>query len=203
MRLHTALLLGLAWGAGLPVLAQYKVVGPDGKVTYTDRPVAPPTGGQVQTLRAGSPPAAAANTALPLELRNVAARFPVTLYTGPDCSPCDTGRQLLQRRGIPFTEKLVSTDDDAAALQRITGGRSLPSLMVGTQALRGFLDSDWQGTLDLAGYPKESKLPRGWAAGPATPLVVRAAPADVVSAPTVRPTLPPEAAPAPAGGIRF
>jgi hypothetical protein len=75
--------------------------------------------------------------------------------------------------------------------------------MVGTQALRGFLDSDWQGTLDVAGYPKESKLPRGWAAGPATPLVVRAAPGDVVSAPAVRPAVPPEAAPAPAGGIRF
>ena len=207
MHAYSVLFLGLALGAGLPALAQYKVVGPDGKITYTDRPVAPPTGGQVQTLRAGGPAAAAANAALPLELRNVAARFPVTLYTGPECSPCDTGRQLLQRRGIPFAEKLVSTDDDAAALQRITGGRSLPSLMVGTQALRGFLDSDWQGMLDLAGYPKESKLPRGWAAGPATPLVTRASPADAVSAPAVRPTPPPEPTPAPtpapASGIRF
>lgn len=201
--LHITLALGAAFGGAVPALAQYKVVGPDGKITYTDRPVAPPSGGQVQTLRASAAAAAAANAPLPVELRNVATRFPVTLYTGPDCSPCELGRQLLQRRGIPFTERLVSSEDDAAALQRITGGRTLPSLAVGGQALRGFLDSDWQGTLDLAGYPKDSKLPRGWQAGPATPLVARAPAAEAVSAPAVRPPPAPETDPAPPGGIRF
>lgn len=203
MRLPLSLVLGLTIGVAGPALAQYKVVGPDGKLTYTDRPVAPPAGGQVQPMRAGTAAAPAA-APLPLELRNVAARFPVTLYTSPDCPPCDSGRQLLQQRGVPFVERVVSSDDDTAALQRITNGRTVPSLTVGGQALRGFLDTDWQTTLDLAGYPKESKLPRGWSAGPATPLVARAPAPDAAA----QPARPAPAAAAdtplvPAGGIRF
>jgi glutaredoxin len=205
MRLHPLLLLGVALVATLPALAQYKVVGPDGKVTYTDRPVPPPPGGQVQPLRAAVAAAAAARAPLPLELRAVADRFPVTLYSSPDCPPCDSGRVLLQQRGIPFTERVVTSDDDSAALQRITGGRTVPSLTVGGQALRGFLDTDWQATLDLAGYPKESRLPRGWSAGPATPLVARAPAPDATAQPARLPADPPaRPEPAPtAGGIRF
>jgi glutaredoxin len=197
--------LTLVLAAALPALAQYKVVGPDGKITYTDRPVAPPTGGQVQTMRAATAAAAAARAPLPLELRAVAERFPVTLFTSSDCTPCDSGRQLLQARGIPFAEKTVASDEDIAALQRLSGGRTVPALTVGTQALRGYLDTDWQSTLDLAGYPKESKLPRGWSAGPAAPLVARApaSPADAPPPPVpLRPAPEPAAAP-PTGGIRF
>ena len=204
MRLQPLLLLGVALVATVPALAQYKVVGPDGKITYTDRPVTAPPGGQVQPLRAAAAAAAAARAPLPLELRAVADRFPVTLYTSPECPPCDSGRSLLQQRGIPFTERVVSSDDDTAALQRITNGRTVPALTVGGQALRGFLDTDWQATLDLAGYPKESKLPRGWSAGPATPLVARAPAPDAAAQPArpAQPSAQVEPAPA-AGGIRF
>ena len=208
MRSRLPLLTLLALAAALPALAQYKVVGPDGKITYTDRPVAPPAGGQVQTLRAATAAAAAARAPLPLELRAVAERFPVTLFTSSDCAPCDTGRQLLQMRGIPFAEKTVSTEDDIAALQRLSGGRTVPALTVGTQALRGLLDADWHGLLDLAGYPKESKLPRGWSAGPAVPLVARAPVPEPAPAAAPAPTVPrgvPEPAALPPGtpAIRF
>ena len=192
--------------ATLPAAAQYKVVAPDGSVTYTDRPVTPPTGGQVQSMRAGTaaPAAAAGSTAtLPLELRNAASRFPVTLFTSNDCQPCDTGRQLLQQRGIPYAERLVNTDDDTAALQRLTGGRTVPSLTVGGQALRGFQDGDWQSTLDLAGYPKESKLPRGWSAGAPTPLVVRSVVPREAPAQAPRADAPAPATPSGEGGVRF
>ncbi len=201
------IVLVLLASAAFPALAQYKVVGPDGRITYTDRPVAPPAGGQVQPLKAAVAAAAAARAPLPLELRAVAERFPVTLYTGGECSPCDSGRQLLQQRGIPFAERVISSDEDISALQRLTGGRTVPALTVGTQALRGFLTADWQDTLDLAGYPKESRLPRGWSAGPASPLVARAPAADGGSTPAVRPapapTPPPAPDTAPASGIRF
>ena len=208
MRQQPVLLFAVALVATAPALAQFKVVGPDGKVTYTDRPVPPPPGGQVQPLRAAVAAAAAARAPLPLELRGVAERFPVTLYTSPDCPPCDSGRSLLQQRGIPFSERVVSSDDDTAALQRITNGRTVPSLTVGGQALRGFLDTDWQATLDLAGYPKESKLPRGWTAGPAVPLVARAPAPEPAPAAVPAPTVPrdvPEPAALPPGtpAIRF
>jgi glutaredoxin len=189
MHIRLPLLTLLALTAALPALAQYKVVGPDGKVTYTDRPVAPPAGGQVQTMRAAAAAAAANRAPLPLELRAAAERFPVTLYTSTDCAPCDSGRQLLQARGIPFVEKTVSSDEDIAALQRLTGSRTVPAMTVGAQAMRGLLEADWQNLLDLAGYPKESKLPRGWSAGPAVPLVTRpAAPAQASAAPRAAPT---------------
>jgi len=210
-----ALALGLTMvllvAAG-PALAQYKVVGPDGKVTYTDRPTAAEAGGQVQALRRGDSgtAVAAAVAALPAELRPIVARFPVVLYTSADCPPCDTGRKLLQQRGVPYTERLASGDDDIAALQRLTGGRTVPALTVGGQALRGFLEADWSATLDLAGYPKESRLPRGWQPPAPSPLVARAsAPPAPAAAATPPGALPGDArpadpqAPAGPGNIRF
>ena len=202
--LTLALLAGVA-GAQ----AQYKVVGPDGKITYTDRP---PTqaGSQVQPLRPGGGPAGPitppASAALPAELRPLVARFPVLLYTSADCVPCDAGRKLLAERGVPFNERTVGSDDDLAALQRLTAGRTVPALTVGAQALRGFQETDWQGTLDLAGYPRESRLPRGYQPPAATPVVART-PLDLAG-PVVRPVVEPPAAVAvpaasAASGIRF
>lgn len=196
--------------AATPTLAQYKVVGADGKVTYTDRPTAAEAGAQVLPLRRdGLPNTSASSTAnpgppLPTELRAVVARFPVMLYTSADCPPCDSGRKLLQQRGVPYAEKVVGSDDDIAALQRLSGGRTVPAITVGSQAVRGFLETDWLATLGLAGYPRESKLPRGWQAPPPSPLVARApVEAPVPNAPAAR--QPAEAVVSPSGstGIRF
>jgi glutaredoxin len=168
-RAAIGLLLGLA--AALPAQALYKVVGPDGKVTYTDRP---PSGAQSQVTPltpAGGP--APAEAALPLELRQVAARYPVTLYVVADCPPCDDARTLLRQRGIPYAEKLVASSEDGDALQRIAGTRDAPTLTVGTQPLRGLAADVWNFYLDSAGYPRESRLPAGWRYPPATPLVER------------------------------
>lgn len=192
-------------GLAVPAAAQYKVVGPDGRTTYTDRP---PLDGSARVTPLGRDSVAAPNPrdALPHELRTLAERFPVTLYAGADCQPCDAGRQLLQQRGVPFTEKLVASADDAAALERVTGARNLPALTVGAQVLGGLSHAEWASYLDLAGYPRESKLPKGWQNPPATPLVARVtppAPAAAASAP-VRRTAPPEVqAPAQPDVIRF
>ena len=183
-----------------------RIVGPDGRITYTD---------QAAPASASAPgsPSSDAGT-LPYALRQAVQRYPVTLYTGPDCVPCGAGRALLTSRGIPFTERTVSSGDDVAALQRLAGEASLPLLSIGSQQLRGFSDVEWTQYLDAAGYPKASALPGGYRAAPATPLVEaqRPAPAptppaaagsDVVPTPTR-----PRAAPAPErnanpAGIRF
>ena len=183
--------------------AQYKVVAPDGSVSYTDRP---PVAGAARIVNIGRPGAAGtaatpADIGLPAELRAAVQRHPVTLYTSADCEPCNAGRRMLQQRGVPHTEKRVTTDDDAAALERLVGGRTVPSLTIGAQPLRGLSDTDWAADLDAAGYPRDSKLPRGWQAAEATPLVERAAPRAQAPAPApARPAEPP--APAP-GGMRF
>ena len=177
----------------LPASALYKVVGADGKVTYTDRP-AVGVENKVQPLNVRGN--AGNDVALPIELRQVAQRYPVTLYTTADCTPCDTGRQLLRTRGIPFSERTVATPDDGSALERITGSRALPSLTIGSQIVRGLQTDTWASYLDAAGYPKESRLPANFPETKAVPLTeTREAPAAPAAAPAPAPR---RAAPAPA-----
>lgn len=185
-------LLALA-SAGAQAQPVYRIVGPDGKVTFSDR--APDT--QAQPSTATAAPAAPANAALPYELRQVASRFPVTLYTGSDCAPCTSARNLLVNRGIPFTERTVDSNEDIDALKRISGNSSLPFGTIGGQQLMGFSDAEWTQYLDAAGYPKQSQLPSNYRRPPTKPLVEKAAaPAAAPQAP--EPAAPPRPAPAPA-----
>lgn len=190
-------------------MAQYKVVDADGRVTYTDRPPAPTTGAKISPIRRDGTVAqslAGPDVSLPLELRPVVGRFPVTLYTAADCAPCDNGRRLLRARGVPHVERLISEEVDTEALERLSSGRTVPTLTVGGQILRGFAETDWQSTLDLAGYPRESRLPRAYAWPAAAPLVARVTPRPaepdapgptaVVPSPLPSPLQPPP-------GIRF
>jgi len=188
--------------AAVPAAAQYKIVGPDGSVTYTDRPP-PTTAAKVTAIgrRGGAPVSTDAD--LPFELRQIVARFPVTLYSAADCAPCDSGRQLLQQRGIPYTERRIVTEDDAAALERAVGGRTVPALTIGAQALRGLSQGDWSSYLDAAGYPRESKLPRGYQAPAATPLTERATPVARAASAAAPPPVDTETPPPAATGIRF
>lgn len=193
---------------------QYKVTAPDGSVTYTDRPPVTQNGKVVSLGRRGAAAseAAADSTALPFELRQTVSRYPVSLYTGANCIPCDSGRQMLQQRGVPYRERQILSSEDSTALERLTGARTIPALMVGSQPLRGYNPTDWASYLDAAGYPAESRLPRGWQPPAPTPLVVRPAPAASAPAaqaaaapPTPSPASPPQPeAPAPGGStIRF
>ena len=183
----TALFAALA---AIPALAQYKVVGPDGKVTYTDR-VPGASDGKVTALggRAGAAPV---DAALPLELRQAVGRYPVTLYvTATSCEPCDNGRQLLRARGIPYNEKQIVAPEDSEALERLSGGRDVPTLTIGAQTLRGLAPDVWNSYLDGAGYPRESRLPKNFQYAVATPITERrdAAP-QRAAAPAARPSAP-------------
>ncbi len=157
---RTAILIALLTLSSVSTVthALYKVVGPDGKITYTDVQPSPGKSGKVTPI--GSNAAAAPSAAsLPLELRQPAARYPVTLYVTDACEPCNTGRQFLRQRGVPFNERTVSTTEDVEALQRLTGGREAPALTIGAQTVRGLSQDIWTSYLDAAGYPRESRLP--------------------------------------------
>lgn len=192
----------LAMVLSSPAWALYKVVGPDGKVTYTDRPS---TDRPSQTIRANG--AASATGSLPLELRQVVGKYPVTLYTSGSCAPCDQGRSLLQRRGIPYTEKSIETQEDVNALKRLEGISQVPVVRIGQQQLQGFEEREWTSYLDAAGYPKQSVLPRGYAWQSAMPLVQAVdAPARAKPIPPMKretPIVPPVGQPEIPPGFRF
>lgn len=157
--LLSGLMAPAAWGA-------YKVVGPDGRVTYTDRP---PAGEVAQPV--GKPQAGVSTVALPYELQQVVNRHPVTLYTTRECSVCETGRQLLRSRGVPYTEKTVDTPEDIRAFNAQESSNRLPTLRIGGKQIIGLQQTEWNTYLDAAGYPQQSKLPPGYTQPEATPLV--------------------------------
>jgi glutaredoxin len=184
----------------------YRIVGPDGKVTYSDKP--PVESSAKVTSAAAASGGGSASAALPFELRQVAQKYPVTLYTGENCGPCQSARSLLTSRGVPFVEKTVITPADAQALQSLSGENSLPFGTIGSQQLKGFSDSEWTQFLNAAGYPAKSVLPTSYRQSAATPLVAVAAAPSATRAPAtpVRAAAPaPQATPATANpsGIRF
>lgn len=154
----------------------YKSVGPDGKVTFSDRPpqevpaavVGKPKAGGTGSSDAAS--SGSANPTLPYELKQVTAKYPVTLYTTSNCGPCDAGRVVLAKRGVPFTEKSIVTNEDIGAFSRITKDNTLPYLTIGGQQIKGFTEIEWSQYLDSAGYPKQSALPPSYRQPPAEPL---------------------------------
>lgn len=191
----------------------YRIVGPDGKVSFSDQP--PPAASNAKaTTSAGNPGASsgASGGVLPYELRQIASKYPVTLYTGESCGPCTSARAMLTSRGIPFTEKIVATPEDIKALQRLSGDTSLPFATIGGQQLNGFSDAEWTQFLNAAGYPASSILPANYRQAAATPLVAvvaapSAAPAAANTAPPARPVAQPAAPPATSAnnpaGIKF
>lgn len=185
----------------------FRIVGADGRITFSDKPPldAKATGAPVVSLSGGG---SAQTASLPIELRDAVNRYPVTLYTAPGCAPCGTGRALLSARGVPFTEKTVTTNEDIEALKRLGGAASVPFLTIGGQQLKGFSEVEWTQFLDAADYPKTSQLPASYSQPPATPLVAAQQPQAPVR-PTGATGAARAAAPAPApaaenpAGIRF
>ena len=210
-RMSALVLLALLGTAlSTPSQAQYKVIGADGRITYTDQPPLEP-GDRMSQLKTPEV-LAPSDASLPADLRQAGRRYPVTLYTSTNCDPCDSSRQYLRQRGIPYTERVVTTADDGDSLQRLTGARDLPSATIGAQVVRGFSSETWGSYLDAAGYPKASKLPPGYQFPPAVPLSQRTEaprapatarpPAVLDSAREVRPSTRPPT-PADNSGIRF
>jgi glutaredoxin len=160
MRTWFAMIL-LAMAFGVAAQTMYRWVDKEGRVHYTDKPPAAGEAAKVEQKRAvtlGVP--AQEPSAL---MRQAAADYPVTLYTQPTCGePCQSGREFLTRRGVPFSEKIVETDKDAAALRAVIGGSdklTVPVMQVGAKSVTGYSSSQWDSLLDAAGYPKAAAKP--------------------------------------------
>lgn len=186
-------LVGLACAAGSSMAQLYKSIGPDGKVTYSDTP---PPAGKVERKNLSSNSPGEAN--LPYELAQAARSHPVTFYSMPKCPVCDEARTLLRQRGIPYTEKTITSAEDQLKLRDATGGLELPVLLVGRDKKPGFEPGAWQAALTAAGYPVSNKLPSNYAwrapepaAPPAPTPTPKPSPAPPPPAPTPAPVIDP------------
>jgi glutaredoxin len=160
----------------------FKSVDKNGRVTYSEVPPAPGTG---EKLTGES----ATNAALPYSLQQVVSRYPVTLYTTADCAPCINARLMLTQRGVPFTERTVSSNEDIEAYKKLNGDTSMPLGTIAAQQLKGYEEGEWTKYLDAAGYPKSSTLPRNFRNTEATSLTPKkAAEKEVAEKPAAKPS---------------
>jgi glutaredoxin len=159
-----AALLGAACAASAQQM--YRWTDDQGRVHVTDTPP-PPSAKAAQTKTvspAGS--AQAASEPLPYAVQLAAKESPVTLYTAPECAPCGEARSLLNARGVPFREVLVTDEAQQEELKKAVGALAVPSIVVGGTAQRGFEEGTYHGLLDVAGYPKTGEVPARHQAAP-------------------------------------
>jgi glutaredoxin len=116
------------------------------------------------------------------------SKYPITLYTIPNCEGCNGARSLLNARGIPFKEISLTDASQLDEFKKAVGGNTVPAMIVGTTVQKGFEEGAYQSLLDAAGYPVTGVLPARDQAQPAG-----AAP----NLPEVKPAAEPEKATGP------
>ncbi|MFZ6689200.1 glutaredoxin family protein [Undibacterium sp. SXout11W] len=166
----------------------YKSVGPDGKVTYSDKP--PPANQKLVETKTIATSQDVTN--LPYELKLAASKNPVVIYTTSNCKPCSDGKNFLKGAGIPFLEKTVKTSADSDKLKQISGDIQLPFITIGGNKIHGYNQDEWKIAVTTAGYPDSNRLPASYVYPPAE----SAAPASKADPAPARKNLP-ETAPAP------
>ncbi len=145
------LAMGLLLLANAQAGELYRWVDKEGRVHYGDAPL--PGSEDAELLKLGSEPTPSED--LPYETRRALQNFPVTLYTFPACgSACQQARDLLTKRGIPFTEKSLVNQEEIDAFRKESGDSQMPALTIGRTWLRGLLAEQWNKELDFAGYPQ-------------------------------------------------
>jgi len=137
----------------------YRWTDEKGVVNYTPYPP-PPNIRKVEPKKLGDTGKAPVSEA-PYSEQLAAKNFPVTFYATPACGElCKTARAHLDKRGVPYAEKDPSnlSPPDFEQFKKLTSGNpQVPFLVVGQlKNLQGYLASEWDTTLDAAGYPSSA-----------------------------------------------
>ncbi len=123
----------------------------NGRVHYGDAPPKKIKNVERRTLKSSVETSAE----LPYATQRAQQNFPVSLYVADSCiDTCKQARDLLKKRGVPYSEKSINTKQELDALIDVSGKAIVPTLAVGKTYLNGFLESSWNNELDVAGYPK-------------------------------------------------
>jgi hypothetical protein len=133
----------------------YRWIDDKGNVEWRDTPP-PPTAKKVEqrTINTGVIP----ESELPYSVKQAVKNFPVTLWATDCGNLCDRARAHLNRRGVPYTEKNPQSDFETFK-KASGGGGEVPLLFVGSNRLKGYLESEWDSALDIAGYPRTTLMP--------------------------------------------
>lgn len=156
--------IALALAANTAAAQTYRWIDRDGKVNFTDTP--PPAYAR-DVQKRGRDPGPADAPQGSFDLQQAQKKFPVVLYTAEPCAPCKDARDLLAKRGVPFREVAVGTNDTREELKKVSGEMEVPVMTVGKDVHRGFEPSMYSSALDVAGYPKSAPPGTQQAAKPA------------------------------------
>jgi hypothetical protein len=154
-----ALALSWALGAADTALADklYKWTDAEGNIHYTDHAPTPAEAKTQERKRFGDKPT---EVSIPYALQRALKKYPVTVYTADCGEGCTKAAALLDKRGVPYTEKNARDPAVADELKAINGGKvEVPFMKVGTSTVRGFEEGAWNESLDAAGYPSSSVIP--------------------------------------------
>lgn len=195
--------IALALSATAASAQLYRWVDKDGKVHYSDT-VPPALARDVQKRArdtgAGDVPQGS------FDMQLATKRFPVVLYTSEPCPPCKDARDLLAKRGIPFREVQVGTNETRDELQKVSGAAEVPVLTVGRDVHRGFEPAMFNDALNAAGYPKTAPPGAPHQAATTAPKAQATADAKPAAAPArgrYIPLAPDDAPPIDAGRGRY
>jgi glutaredoxin len=167
-------LCAAALAASLATQAQtnvYRWVDKDGKVHFSDTPP-PPDAKESSQKRMGSGPGDNA-AQMPYLTQQAMKKNPVTLYTSTNCGDvCQQGRELLAKRGVPFSERNAETNPAyAQEVKDMVGKLQVPVLRVGEKHVKGYSEESWQAALDGAGYARTALPGQKLAPAPEPPPV--------------------------------
>jgi hypothetical protein len=155
MRIFSSLLFIVFAAMSANAAQLYRWVDAKGNVEWRDTP--PPASvpaKKVEQRRVGDN--VTPGDDLPFSVQLAAKNHPVTLWATDCGTVCTNARAHLSRRGIPYTDKNPQSDYDA--FKKISPDGNMPVLQVGSTRLTGYLESEWDSTLDYAGYPRTALI---------------------------------------------
>lgn len=137
----------------LPAVAgMYKIVGPDGRVSYADTPPADAKSARVSEFKVKSysgPAVAGSLAALPdwqAILRRPLAeqgarRGGVVMFSAAWCGYCQRAKRYMDAKGVAYDEIDIDKDARGKEEHQRLGARGVPFFVVGSKTLAGFSEA--------------------------------------------------------------
>lgn len=185
LSLIAPMIMGLGIASDAAAQKTYRWTDEQGQVHFSDLPP-PPTARKKEEKQYN---VGGSDNTPSFAVRKAAGNFPVVLYSSDNCGDlCVSARDLLKKRGIPFSErKIVTAEDMAAYRERLGAPEEVPAVTIGTLTQKGFDGGRWNRMLDDAGYPRTALPGAAATPDPATPaptIPAPATPAPAAPAPT-------------------